>query len=205
MKRPVALGKLLGHAAVLLMLAGASALWDLAELSEEVSGHSCLFLLCWITVLLLAWHHSYRMKTRQLCVSQNENGVQRLKSRSPMTCLCWSAAGWGSSHSSRAGSSKAPICPSRISWRMKHGCSLTAPMVFCLLFSSTVWRTTLLPNPATYPCGYITCPCRYPCAPRSWPGFQPRASDLPLLPAVPHVTPCRSAWTQHKHAARGET
>lgn len=74
------------------MLAGASPLWPLAELAGEVSGHSCLFLLCWITVLLLAWLQSYHMKTRQPCISQNEKGIQHLKSRSPMTCLCWTAA-----------------------------------------------------------------------------------------------------------------
>ena len=183
-KRPVALGRLLGHAAVLLILAGASPLWPLAELAGEVSGHSCLFLLCWITVLLLAWQQSYRMKTRQPCISQNEKGIQHLKSRSPMTCLCWTAAGWGSSHSSRAGSSKPPVYPPRISWRTEHGCSLRAPMAFCLLSSSAVRVTTLLPVPATHPCGYITCPCGHPCAPRSWPGFQPRASELPFPPAV---------------------
>lgn len=165
------------------MLAGASPLWTLAELDGEVSGHSCLFLLCWIAVLLLAWQQSYRMKIHQSCISQNEKAVQHLKSRSPMTCLCWTATGWGSSHSSRAGSCKTPVYPPRISWRMKHGCSLRAPMAHCLLSSSAVQMTTLLPIPATHPCGYITWPCRASLCSQVLARIS-CASALPLPPAA---------------------
>ena len=115
----MALGTLLGCAAVLLVLAGASPLLGLAALVGEVSAHSCLFLLCWIAVLLLAWQQNYRMKSCQPYTRQNEQGDLLL-----LAFVGLQQVG-GAVPTAEQGAPR-PVYAPKISWRMKHGCSLRA-------------------------------------------------------------------------------